>query len=165
MKKINKTTYIFLKFLFTFIFLFVVIMWVISNTLEHEPVSYGNVIINTGVFPQLKVSTEEDALNGESTIVSVTNDTDSLINYKMYFTLDKTSTIDRKYIRLNYNGHTYDLSNMNYLEVNNKYYFYLEEGNVDAKSMDPIDVFIWIDKSFDGDVTDSKIYIDFDTLS
>ncbi len=165
MKKINKNTYIFLKFLFTFIFLFIVIMWVISNTLQHEPVSYGNVIINTGEFPPLKVSNEEDALENESTIVSITNESESFITYKIYFTLDKNSTIDRKYIRLNYNSHTYDLSKMNYLEVNNKYYFYLEEGSIDAKSMDPIDAFIWIDKSFDGDINNSKIFVDFDTLS
>jgi len=165
MKKINKNTYLFLKFLFTFIFLFIVIMWFISNTLKHEPVSYGNVIISTGAFPQLKINNEADALIEESTIVSITNDSDADVNYKMYFTLDKNSTIDRKYIRVNYNGHTYDLSKMNYLEVNNKYYFYLEEGTTAAKSMDPIDAYIWIDESFDGNITESKIFIDFDTLS
>ena len=165
MKKINKNTYIFLKFLFTFIFLFIVILWVISNTLKHEPVNYGSVIITTGEFPLLKISNEVDALDRESTIVSITNDSDAYITYKMYFTLDKNSTIDRKYIRVNYNGHTYDLSKMNYLEVNNKYYFYLEDGSIDAKSMEPVDAYIWIDESFDGEVTESKIFVDFDTLS
>ena len=165
MKKITKNTYIFLKFLFTFIFLFIVVMWFISKTLKNEPVSYGNVIINTGEFPPLKVSSEEEALTKESTIVSITNDSDSYVSYKMYFTLDKNSTIDRKFIRLNYNGHTYDLSKMNYLEVKNKYYFYLEDGSIDAKSMDPVDTYIWIDSSFDGDITNSKIFVDFDTLS
>ena len=140
-------------------------MWVISKTLQHEPVSYGNVIINTGEFPPLKVSNEDDALENESTIVSITNESEAFITYKIYFTLDKNSTIDRKYIRLNYNGHTYDLSKMNYLEVNNKYYFYLEDGYIAAKSMEPIDTYIWIDSSFDGNITDSKIFIDFDTLS
>ncbi len=165
MKKINKNTYIFLKFLFTFIFLFVVIMWFISNTLKHDVITYGNVIINTGQFPQLKVLDETDALNGESTIVSLTNNTNSLVNYKLYFTLDKKSTIDRKFVRVNFNGKTYDLSKMNYLEVNNKYYFYLTDGEVDANSMLPFDTYIWIDKSFDGNIDDSKIFIDFDTLS
>ena len=165
MKKINKNTYIFLKFLFTFIFLFVVIMWFISNTLKHVVTTYGNVIINTGQFPQLKVLDETDALSGESTIVSLTNDTNSVVNYKLYFTIDKKSTIDRKFVRINFNGKTYDLSKMNYLEVNNKYYFYLTDGFVDANSMLPYDTYIWIDKSFDGNIEDSKIFIDFDTLS
>ena len=165
MKKINKNTYIFLKFLFTFIFLFVVIMWFISNTLKHDVTTYGNVIINTGQFPQLKVLDETDALSGESTIVSLTNDTNSVVNYKLYFTIDKKSTIDRKFVRINFNGTTYDLSKMNYLEVNNKYYFYLTDGFVDANSMLPYDTYLWIDKSFDGNIEDSKIFIDFDTLS
>jgi hypothetical protein len=140
-------------------------MWVISNTLKHDTTTYGYVIINAGAFPQLKVSSEADALAGESTIVSITNDTDSIVTYKMYFTLDKNSTIDRNYIRVNYNGHTYDLSKINYLEVGNKYYFYLEDGTADPKSMVPVDTFIWIDPSYNGNIEDAKIFIDFDTLS
>lgn len=165
MKKINKNTYIFLKFLFTFIFLFIVIMWFIGNTLKHGVTTYGNVIINTGQFPKLEVMDESDALNKDATIVSFTNDTSDLVTYKLYFTLDKKSTIDKKFIRVNFNGITYDLSKMNYLEVNDKYYFYLTDGTVEANSMVPIDTFIWIDKSFDGNIDDSKIIIDFDTLS
>lgn len=165
MRKIDKKTYIFLKFLFTFIFLFFVMMWVISGVLKHEPKTYGNVIVNTGVFPQLKVSDEETALENESTIVSLTNESDAIVSYKLYFIVDTTSTIDRKYIRVNFNGKTYDLSTMNFLEINNKYYYFLEEGSIEAKSMVPYDTYIWIDKSFTGDFENSRIYIDFDTLS
>ena len=165
MKKIDKKTYIFLKFLFTFIFLFFVMMWIISTVLKHESVTYGNVIINTGIFPQLKVSDEEDALSGESTIVSLTNESDATVSYKLYLTIDKMSTIENKYVRVNYNGKTYNLSTMNYLEINNKYYYFLEDGIVEAKSMVPIDTYVWIDKSFNGDTENSKLYIDFDTLS
>ena len=44
-------------------------------------------------------------------------------------------------------------------------YYFLEEGSVEAKSMVPYDTYIWIDKSYTGDFENSRIYIDFDTLS
>lgn len=165
MKKISKKTYIFLKFLFTFLLLFIVIMFMITKVLEHETVKYGNISINVGLFPKLKVCNEETALSMESTIVSLDNDSEANVNYKLYLTVDKTSTIDTKYIRVHFNNKTYDLSKMNYLEINNKYYYFLEEGSIDAKTSEPYDTYIWIDSSYNGDINDSKIYIDFNTLA
>ena len=165
MKKINKKTYIFLKFLFTFLLLFIVVMFLITKVLERETIKYGDINITVGVFPKLKVCNEETALGMESTIVSLDNDSNSNVNYKLYLTLDKTSTIDKKFIRVHVNNKTYDLSKMNYLEINNKYYYFLEEGSIDAKTSEPYDTYIWIDSSYDGDINNSKIYIDFDTLA
>ena len=165
MKKISKKTYILLKFIFTFLLLFLVIMFFIVKVLEHEVVNYGNVSINVGLFPELKVSNETDALARESTIVSLDNDSNSIVNYKLYFTVDKISTIDTKYVRVNFNNKTYDLSKINYIEYNNKYYFFLESGTIDAHTVEPYDTFIWIDSSFDGDINNSKLYVDFSTLA
>jgi hypothetical protein len=165
MKKINKKTYIFLKFLFTFILLFIAVMFLIVNVLKTENVTYGDVDINVGKYPKLKVSNEESALSNDSTIVSLDNNSESSVNYKLYFTVDKTSTIDTKYIRLNFNNNTYDLSKLNYLEINNKYYYFIQEGTIDAKTSEPFDSYIWIDSSFTGDINESKIFIDYDTLA
>lgn len=165
MKKINKKTYIFLKFLFTFLLLFIVVMFLIVTVLKHETITYGKVDINVGKYPKLKVSNEESALTNESTIVSLDNNSESVINYKLYFTVDKTSTIDTKYIRLNFNNKTYDLSKINYLEINNKYYYFIQEGTIDAKTSEPFDSYLWIDSSFNGDLNESKIFVDYDTLA
>lgn len=165
MKKISKKTYILLKFIFTFLLLFIVIMFFITKVLEHEVVEYGNVAISVGLYPELKVSTEEEALQKESTIVSLDNDSNSVVNYKLYFTVDKISTIDTKFIRVNFNNKTYDLSKINYIEKNNKYYFYLESGSIDSKTVEPFDSYIWIDSSFNGDISNSKVYVDYSTLA
>ena len=166
-KKQDLDKFIFYKMIVTMVILVFVVLGIISyilNTNEHD--TNETVTVSVGEFSTLGVYSENDALSSLSpTPVTIQNESSKKTSYKLYFIIKDTSTIDKSFVRVNYNGVTYNIADMNYLELNGGKYFFLIDGEIKALSEESHDAYIWIDSSFNGDRQNAKLFIDFDTLA
>lgn len=166
-KNIDLNKFVVIKFIVTMLLLFVIVLGIISYTLNNQDIEGNELVsVEVGEFTNLGVYSEADALSTLTpTSVSVVNNTSRVLDYKLYFIIKDTSTIDKSFVRVNFNGTTYNLADMNYLELNGGKYFFLIDGEIDGESNQPFEAKIWIDSSFNGDYQNAKLFVDFGTLS
>jgi hypothetical protein len=64
-------------------------------------------------------------------------------DYKLYYTIAKTSTLPFNTLKLAFYDEVIDLSKVDYIEDDTYYYLLVKEGSIDAYSNEFIDVRIW----------------------
>ncbi len=164
-KDVNK--FILIKFIITIVLLFVFVIGLFSYVLNLNNKDEGKKVeVSVGELPKvLKKFTEEEALASvRPTVVSVSNDNDEAADFELYITIDKKSTIDSNYLRVNFDGVTYDLSKLHSYDLGSKLYFEIKKDTVSPKRTNEYDVYIWLDSSYVENDNNKDIFIDFDTL-
>ena len=167
-KRNDVNKFIVIKFVITIVLLFVIVIGLFSYVLNLNNKDEGKKVeVSVGELPNIiKKYTEEEALASvRPTIVSVSNKNDEVAEFELYITIDKKSTIDYNYLRVNFDGTTYDLSKLHSYDLGSKFYFEIKEDKVNPKRTNEYDVYIWLDSTYVENNDNKDIFIDFDTLN
>lgn len=165
-KDVNK--FILIKFIITIVLLFVLVVGLFSYVLNLNKTDEGKKVeVSVGELPTiLKKFTEEEALASvRPTVVSVSNNNDESAEFELYVTIDKKSTIDYNFLRVNFDGVTCDLSQLHSYDLGSKLYFEVKKDKVNPKRTNEYDVYIWLDSTYVENENNKDIFIDFDTLN
>ena len=166
-KRKDFNRFIVIKFIITIVLLFVIVVGLFSFVLNLNNKEDGKKVeVNVGDLPTiLKKYTEEEALASvRPTIVSVSNKNEEVAEFELYITVDKKSTIDYNFLRVNFDGITYDLSKLHNYDLGSKYYFEIKKDKINPKRTNEYDVYIWLDSAYVENNDSQDIYINFDTL-
>ena len=163
-KDVNK--FMVIKFIVTIVLLFLIVICLFSYVLNLNNDDLKQVEVSVGELPTiLNKYTEEEALSSvRATTVSVINNNDEATEFELYITIDKKSTIDYNYLRVNFDGTTYDLSKLHNYDLGSKYYFEIKKDKIKPKKTNEYNVYIWLDSTYVENNESKDIYIDFDTL-
>lgn len=107
-----------------------------------------DININFEGFDGLSIINDESSYMIKGKNVSLRNPSRNLKNYKLVYMLSKTSTVPYEDVRIQVNDKINKLSECEYFEDDNFYYFILDESNLSAYSNKDYQVKIWLsDKS------------------
>ena len=121
-----------------------------------------NMSVNIGKFPSLIVIEDERAIdNIQSTPIQVRNQNSSKKDYNLYFFIDKSTTIDRNFLRVSIGLEVYKLNEMECIERNEGYYYEVHSNTLAPYTNEDLEARIWLstDASSLGD--ESKLVTNF----
>lgn len=108
---------------------------------------------------------DEDAIKNIQPIdINVTNNTNSEEDYVLWLTIAKESTLDYHAVKMRLNNAVIKLSDLEFNEDDNYYYFLIEEDNIKADSKN-VQIQMWIDTEFEIDITDKYLIFDFENVA
>lgn len=109
--------------------------------------------------------TEEYALNNfEKSIINVVNNTNENKVYNLVLIIEKNSTLDTKYLKININGKTYKLDDLYYTENNYVKYFIIDNNTVKKESINYNNIYIWLDYETPNSEQNKTLTMNFDIL-
>lgn len=104
-----------------------------------------SIAVDIGEFSQLLIIEDNRALEYVSpTDISLRNKNSYEKDFELIMLIDKTSTIEYKYIRVAIDDKIYKLTDLEQFEDNDNYYFILGKYNIDAYSSMKESVRLWL---------------------
>lgn len=132
------------------------------NSLLPSTLSYTNLTIENPIDYSLYPMTDEMAMETlKPSFVKVSNDTYTMEGYFLTLKIDKSSTLDYRYLKISLNDKIYLLSDLEKFEYNDIYSFVLDK-NVIASSMKTYIVRLWLDTSAGNDMQAKNLVMYFD---
>ena len=121
-----------------------------------------NMSISIGKFPSLLIIEDERAIdNIQPTPIQVRNQNSKEKEYDLYFFVDKNTTIDRNLIRVSIGSDIIKLSETEFIERNNGYYYLVHTSSLDAYSNDDLEARIWLSGDASSISEDAKLITNF----
>lgn len=104
-----------------------------------------SIAVDIGEFSQLLIIEDDRALQYVSpTDISLRNKNSYEKEFELLMLIDKTSTIDYKFIRLAIDDNLYKLTDLERFEDNNNYYFVVGKYKIDKYSTMTVNVRLWL---------------------
>jgi len=171
-KRINKMirgTILEIALVISFVFLSIP-LWQSFNLNKYASVAYYYDNIN---YTNLEVSDFSDYILYQTTdelavehikpiSINLINDTNTTENYSLWIVINKSSTLDYNYLKINYNGKVSHLNEYKTVENAEYYYILLSEDTITAENIN-FELQIWIDNTIENDIIDK--YLNFDIMN
>ena len=94
-------------------------------------------------FEHLICMEDDNYIKLTPTVLNLRNTTNKSREYKLYFTIAKTSTVPYDSLKLAIDDTVYDLKNTEYIEDDTYIYFLVKTDNLDAYTNTSMDIRIW----------------------
>jgi len=121
-----------------------------------------NMSISIGKFPSLIIIEDERAIdNIQSTPIQVRNQNSTKKDYSLYFFVDKSTTIDRNFLRVSIGLEVYRLNEMECIERNNGYYYLVYSGSLEPYTNEDLEARIWLSSDASEINDDAKLVTNF----
>ena len=121
-----------------------------------------NMSINIGKFPSLMIVEDDKAIeNITSTQIQVRNQNSVDKEYKLYFFVDKSTTIDKNMLRVSIGSDIYKLNEMKCIEKNEGYYYLVHTNTLAPYSNDDLEARIWVTSDASDLGEDAKLVTNF----
>lgn len=118
--------------------------------------------VKVGRFPSLLVIEDEKAIeNIQATKVQVRNQNSMKKEYNLYFYIDKSTTIDRNFLRVSIGNDIYKLKEMDCTETNDGYYYLVHESTIEAYTNEDLEARIWLTQEGASLGDDAKLVTNF----
>lgn len=120
--------------------------------------------VNIGKFPSLLIINDEQAMQTiPTTAIQVRNQNSSAKDYNLYFFIDKTTTIDKNYLRVSIGDNIYKMSEMECIENENGYYYLVHSSSLDKYTNEDLTARIWLTADASNIDDDAKLVTNFVT--
>ena len=118
--------------------------------------------VKVGRFPSLLVIEDERAIeNIQATKVQVRNQNSIKKEYNLYFYVDKSTTIDRNFLRVSIGNNIYKLKEMECTETDDGYYYLVHQSNIGAYTNEDLEARIWLTEEGASLGEDAKLVTNF----
>ena len=81
--------------------------------------------------------------------------------YNLYFYVDKSTTIDRNFLRVSIGNDIYKLKEMDCTETNDGYYYLVHESTIEAYTNEDLEARIWLTQEGASLGDDAKLVTNF----
>ena len=98
-----------------------------------------------------------------TTAIQVRNQNSSAKDYNLYFFIDKTTTIDKNYLRVSIGDNIYKMSEMECIENENGYYYLVHSSSLDKYTNEDLTARIWLTADASNIDDDAKLVTNFVT--
>lgn len=128
--------------------------------MQYDNMSYTDFEISDLSDYTLYQTSDDLAIKHLKTInINMNNNSNTKENYNLWMIVDKDSTLDYNYLKINYNNEISYLNEHKTIEDEKYFYILLDEGSIIANNINT-ELQIWIDSGTKEDITNK--YLSFD---